>query len=118
MLKALKGQVGRIARDEHAAAFLACALERTDDTKLAAKAIVAELRDEGIASLADDRSARRVLLHMLRPRSARYAHPHVLATMPDPAETARAAQEARDALAAGRALRGRGGRGGGGGGGG
>ena len=101
VLKALKGQVGRIARDEHAAAFLACALECTDDTKLAAKAIVAELRDEGIASLADDRSARRVLLHMLRPRSARYAHPHVLATMPDPAETARAAQEARDALAAG-----------------
>jgi len=101
VLKALKGQVGRIARDEHAAAFLACALECTDDTKLAAKAIVAELRDEGIASLADDRAARRVLLHMLRPRSARYVHPHVLATMPDPAETARAAREARDALAAG-----------------
>jgi pumilio family protein 6 len=101
VLKALKGQVGRIARDEHAAAFLACALECTDDTKLAAKAIVAELRDEGVARLADDRAARRVLLHMLRPRSARYVHPHVLATMPDPAETARAAQEARDALAAG-----------------
>ena len=101
VLKALKGQVGRIARDEHAASFVACALECTDDTKLAAKAIVAELRDEGIADLAEDRAARRVLLHALRPRSTRYAHPHVLATMPDPAATARSAREARDALAAG-----------------
>jgi pumilio family protein 6 len=101
VLKALKGQVGRIARDEHASTFVACALECTDDTKLTAKAIVAELRDEGIADLAEDRAARRVLLHALRPRSTRYVHPHVLATMPDPAETARAAQEARDALAAG-----------------
>ena len=101
VLKALKGQVGRIARDEHASTFVACALECTDDTKLTAKAIVAELRDEGIADLAEDRAARRVLLHALRPRSTRYVHPHVLATMPDPAETARTAQEARDALAAG-----------------
>jgi pumilio family protein 6 len=101
VLKALKGQVGRIARDEHASTFVACALECTDDTKLTAKAIVAELRDEGIADLADDRAARRVLLHALRPRSTRYVHPHVLATMPDPTETARTAQEARDALAAG-----------------
>jgi pumilio family protein 6 len=84
VLKALKGQVGRIARDEHASTFVACALECTDDTKLTAKAIVAELRDEGIADLADDRAARRVLLHALRPRSTRYVHPHVLATMPDP----------------------------------
>ena len=101
VLKALKGQVGRIARDEHASTFVACALECTDDTKLTAKAIVAELRDEGIADLAEDRAARRVLLHALRPRSTRYVHPHVLATMPDPTETARTAQEARDALAAG-----------------
>ena len=101
VLKALKGQVGRIARDEHAAAFLACALECTADTKLAAKAIVAELRDEGVADLAEDRAARRVLLHALRPRSTRYAHPHVLAIMPDPAATAQSAKEARDVLAAG-----------------
>ena len=101
VLKALKGQVNRIARDEHASLFLACAVECVDDTKLTAKAIIAELRDEGLADLARSPAARRILLHLLRPRSTRYVHPHVLATMPDPEETSRVAKETRDALAAG-----------------
>lgn len=101
VLKALKGQVGRIARDEHAAVFLAFAVECTDDTKLVAKSIITELRDEGLAELASDKAARRILLHLLRPRSTRYLNPHVLATIPDPEETAKTARETREALAAG-----------------
>ena len=103
VLKALKGNVGRVVRDEHAASAVAFALDATDDTQLAAKIIVAELRNEGLAELAEDRAARRVLLHMLRPRNTRYVHPQVLATVPDVAEVMRAAEEARRALSRQRA---------------
>ena len=103
VLKALKGNVGRVVRDEHAASAVAFALDATDDTQLAAKIIVAELRNEGLAELAEDRAARRVLLHVLRPRNTRYVHPQVLATVPDVAEVMRAAEEARRALSRQRA---------------
>ena len=49
VLKALKGQVGRIVRDEHAAVAVMCMLDSVDDTQLLAKVIVAELRQEGLA---------------------------------------------------------------------
>ena len=38
VLKALKGQVGRIVRDEHAAVSIMCLLDSVDDTQLLAKA--------------------------------------------------------------------------------
>ena len=101
VLKALKGNVGRVVRDEHAASAVAFALDATDDTQLAAKIIIAELRNEGLAELAEDRAARRVLLHALRPRHTRYVHPQVLATIPDVAEVMRDAEEARRALSRG-----------------
>jgi pumilio family protein 6 len=101
VLKALKGQVGRIVRDEHASVAVMCMLDSVDDTQLLAKVIVAELRQEGLAELAEDRAARRVLLHLLRPRSTRYVHPHVLATLPDPAAVAAAVESSKLALTAG-----------------
>ena len=101
VLKALKGQVGRIVRDDHASVTIMCLLDSVDDTQLLAKVIVAELRQEGLAELADDRAARRVLLHLLRPRSTRYVHPHVLATLPDQADIAAVVEATKKALTAG-----------------
>ena len=101
VVKALKGQVGRIVRDDHASIAVACLLDCVDDTRLSSKVIIAELRNEGIFELACDRAARRVLLHALRPRSTRYIHPHALATLPDPAEVRRAVEENKKALALG-----------------
>ena len=95
VLKALRGQVARVASDECASASVAYFLETTDDTRLTAKTIVAELTQAGVRELCFDRAARRVFLHALRPRSTRYDHPSVLEAMPDPSELQEAAKKAR-----------------------
>jgi len=46
------------------------------------------MKAEGLAEIAEDRGARRVLLHLLRPRSTKYVHPQVLATLPGQEEVA------------------------------
>ena len=62
--------------------------------------IVNELKAEGLADLAEDGAARRVLLHLLRPRSRRYTHPHVLATIPDQDEVVKSVADAKASLTA------------------
>jgi len=100
VLKALKGNVARIARDEHGAAAVMCMLDCVDDTTQLGKVIVNELKAEGLADLAEDGAARRVLLHLLRPRSRRYTHPHVLATIPDQDEVVKSVADAKASLTA------------------
>ena len=77
-----------------------CMLDCVDDTAQLGKVIVNELKAEGLAQLAEDPAARRVLLHLLRPRSRRYVHPHALATLPDQDEVARSVKDAKEALTA------------------
>ena len=100
VLKALKGNVARIVRDEHGSAAVMCMLDCVDDTTQLGKVIVNELKAEGLADLAEDGAARRVLLHLLRPRSRRYTHPHVLATIPDQDEVVKSVADAKASLTA------------------
>merc|ERR1719440_1355688 len=75
-------------------------LDCVDDTTQLGKVIVNELKAEGLADLAEDGAARRVLLHLLRPRSRRYTHPHVLATIPDQDEVVKSVADAKASLTA------------------
>ena len=100
VLKALKGNVARVVRDDHGSMAIACLLDCVDDTAQLGKVIINELKAEGLVELAEDPAARRVLLHLLRPRARRYVHPHALATLPDQDEVARSVKDAKEALTA------------------
>jgi pumilio family protein 6 len=54
---------------------------------------VSELKQEGLAEVASHKNARRVLLHVLNPRSTRYFPPHLLECMPDPQKVREDAEE-------------------------
>jgi len=80
-LKALKGRVCDVARDACGHIALLAALECVDDTALLGKAVLDEMMPQ-LGALARHRTARRLLLNLLAPRSPRYLPPDVLAALP------------------------------------
>lgn len=93
VVKALKGQIWRVAQDDFAHLVIAHLFDCVDDTQLLTKGVVSELKQEGIEEVASHKNARRVLLHILNPRSTRYFPPHLLECLPDPEQIRADAEE-------------------------
>jgi pumilio family protein 6 len=103
-VKAMKGHVGTMARDEWASGVLGAALTHTDDTQLLTKVIGTELgaaldAGDAVTSLLAHKHARRVLLQVLEPGSARYLPPHTLALVYPVTAAGEAARKAAAAAA-------------------
>ena len=93
VIKALKGQVSRVSQDDYAHVVIASLFDCVDDTQLLGKGVVSELKAESLAEVASHKNARRVLLHILNPRSTRYFPSHLLECMPDPQKVREDAEE-------------------------
>jgi pumilio family protein 6 len=93
VVKALKGQIARVSQDDYAHVVIAALFDCVDDTQLLSKGVVNELKQEGLEEVASHKNARRVLLHILNPRSTRYFPPHLLECIPDPVKVREDAEE-------------------------
>ena len=93
VVKALKGQIARVSQDDYAHVVIAALFDCVDDTQLLSKGVVSELKQEGLEEMASHKNARRVLLHILNPRSTRYFPPHLLECIPDPEKVREDAEE-------------------------
>ncbi len=103
-VKAMKGHVGTMARDEWASGVLGAALTHTDDTQLLSKVISAELgaaldAGDALTSLLSHKHARRVLLQVLEPGSGRYLPPHTMALVYPATAAGEAAKRAAEKAA-------------------
>jgi len=98
IIKALKGQIWRVAQDDYAHCVIATLFDCVDDTQLLSKGLISELKQEGLEQVAAHKNARRILLHLLNPRSTRYFPPHLLDCVPDPIKVRRDCDDAIEAL--------------------
>ena len=100
-VKAMKGHVGTMARDEWASGVLAGALTHTDDTQLLSKVIASELgvaldAGDAVTSILAHKHARRVLLQVLEPGAGRYLPPHTMRLVYPVTAAGEAAQRAAE----------------------
>jgi pumilio family protein 6 len=98
VIKALKGQIARVSQDDYAHVVIASLFDCVDDTQLLSKGVVNELKQEGLEEISMHKNARRVLLHILHPRSTRYFPPHLLECLPDPEVVRREAADSVQAM--------------------
>mmetsp|Transcript_5091 Transcript_5091/g.17105 ORF Transcript_5091/g.17105 Transcript_5091/m.17105 type:complete len:761 (+) Transcript_5091:81-2363(+) len=98
VIKALKGQVWRVAQDDYAHCVITTLFDCVDDTQLLSKGIISELKQEGLEEVIMHKNARRIILHLLNPRCTRYFPPHLLECVPDPAKVKQDAEDAVEAL--------------------
>lgn len=98
LIKALKGQITRVSQDDFAHLVIAHLFDCVDDTQLLTKGVLSELKQEGLEEIASHKNARRVLLHILNPRSTRYFPPHLLECLPDPAKVRADAEETLEVM--------------------
>ncbi|KAK9864425.1 hypothetical protein WJX84_008225 [Apatococcus fuscideae] len=82
-LKAIKGHVWTMAQDRWASLVLITALQRVDDTSLLRSVIIAELLPH-LEAMAEDKQARRILLHLLAPSSPCWLPPAMAALVRPP----------------------------------
>lgn len=80
IVKALKGHVCKVAREEFGHVVLLAILDVVDDTTLVAKCIIKELLKE-LKTQILDKYGRRVYLHLLAPGVPRYFPPDTLAAL-------------------------------------
>ncbi|EFJ31631.1 hypothetical protein SELMODRAFT_86524, partial [Selaginella moellendorffii] len=85
IIKALKGQVLKVARDDHGYAVLLSVIDVVDDTELVTKAsvIMSELATE-IRELSVNKYGQRLILHLLTPNIPRYFPAELLKTLKSP----------------------------------
>ncbi|XP_024527180.1 pumilio homolog 24 isoform X2 [Selaginella moellendorffii] len=85
IIKALKGQVLKVARDDHGYAVLLSVIDVVDDTELVTKVIMSELATE-IRELSVNKYGQRLILHLLAPNIPRYFPAELLKTLKSPVE--------------------------------
>lgn len=80
IIKGLKGNVMKVACDQHGSVVLLAILDATDDTELANKFVISELVKD-VKEMILNKYGRRFILHLLSPYDARYLSTDVLTAL-------------------------------------
>jgi pumilio homology domain family member 6 len=97
VLKALKTQVWRVSQDECAHSSIMTLIDCVDDTNMLNKIVLQELKKEDVCGVVcEHKFAKRVILHLLRPRVNKYAPPNLQMMMLSPEEIKTSVEAAKE----------------------